>query len=171
MPDSREKRLLAVLAASAALAVLAVAVNLGMERLQAAESQSEKLRSGLARLGKELPSEAEAVSRVEVLKGDLAALRSRFYAAGEMNPYSFGTLVKDRLTSLGMTVVRYQVVEVQGRKDLEFSVTGSVRSLVLFLKDVSEADRDSSIPSLTVTVREGTGVADAVFRIGYETLD
>jgi hypothetical protein len=171
MPNRKERRLLALLTATAVLAAVAVSVSLGMERMQAARSQTEKLRAGVAGLEKALPSEAGTASRSEGLEADLAALKSRFYAAGDMNPYSFGTLVKDRLTALGMSVVRYQVVDVQDRKGLEFSVTGPVRSLVLFLRGVSDAPKYSSIPSLTVTVREGTDVVDAVFRIGYETLD
>ena len=171
MRARKEKRLLAVLAAAAALAFLAVGMSLGVERLRAAGMQAEKLRSGVSRLEKALPPEAEAASRVERLRTDLSGMKTLFYAPDAMSSYSFGTLVKNTLTSLGMTVIRYQVVEYQGRKDLEFSVTGSVRSLVLFLKGLSEAEKYSSIPSLTMTVREGTDIVDAVFRIGYETLD
>lgn len=171
MPSRRERRLLALLAGAVVVAAAAVAFGLGTERLRAAQAQAEKLRAGIAGLQKALPSEAGSASWMESRGAELSALRSRFYPPAEMNPYSFGALVKDRLTALGMGVVRYQVVEVQGRKDLEFSVTGPVRSLVLFLKGVSEAEKFSSIPSLTLTVREGTDVADAVFRIGYETLD
>jgi hypothetical protein len=171
MLNDRERRLLALLAATVAAAVLAVALGLGMERLRAARDQAEKLRAVISKLEAALPSGEEEASRVDGLEADLAAAKSRFYAPVEMSPYAFGTLVKNTLVSLGMTVIRYQVVDFEGRKDLEFSVSGPVRSLVLFLEGVSEAEKLSSIPSLAMTVREGTDVVDAVFRIGYETLD
>jgi hypothetical protein len=85
-----------------------------------------------------------------------------------MDPYSFGTGVRKKLASLGMHVVRYQVLEIKGRDTLEFSVSGPARALVLFLKEVSESKKYWSISLLKVSIHAGTAAVDAVLRIGYE---
>ncbi len=170
MPSDREKRLLWILGAAAAFSAFALAIGLGAERMAAARATSSRYEAEVAKLSRALPSEAEAVSLRDKLKARLAQGKSRFYAPGEMSPYGFGTLVRKKLAARGISVVRYQVVEIKGKSSIEFSVSGTAAALILFLKDVSESEKNWTVSSLTLTMREGTGTADAVFRIGYEIL-
>jgi hypothetical protein len=68
-------------------------------------------------------------------------------------------------------VLRYQVVEVKGAPYVEFTASGSARSFVIFLRDISDDGTAWTIPSMSLKIREGTDVADAAFRIGYATAD
>jgi hypothetical protein len=171
MLAKRERFLLAVLGGIVALCALVIAFMLGLERLNEPRRKAAQYESQIAKLSGSLPSEEEIALQRDALKAELADRTARFYKPDELNPYSFGTLITKKLSSHGITVVRYQVVEVSRRSFLEFTVSGAVRSLILFLKEVSESEKYWTIPSLTLTIREGTLTADAVFRIGYEVLD
>jgi hypothetical protein len=62
-------------------------------------------------------------------------------------------------------------MDLKDANSLEFSISGSIDSLVLFLKEVSESEKNWTVPSLTLTMRGESGQVDSVFRIGYEVLD
>jgi hypothetical protein len=171
MLAKREKILLIVLSVAAAAAAVSIILFLGSERIRTAQSRAAEYRKQIEKLSHSTPPEAEVVSLRDRLAAEYAAKKASFYSADEMNPYSFGTIIKKELTSRGITVVRYQVVESQGKSSLEFSVTGSVRSLILFLKQVSESDKFWTISSFSLSMREGTEIADSTFRIGYEVID
>ena len=111
MPSEREKRLLWMLGTVAAFSAFALAIGLGAERMAAARATTSKYEAEVAKLSRALPSEAEAVSLRDRLKAELGQGKSRFYAPGEMSPYSFGTLVRKKLAARGISVIRYQVVE------------------------------------------------------------
>lgn len=171
MLAKRERRLLVALGVVVALSLLTIALILGMERLGAARVKAAQYEAQIAKLSRSLPSESDISALRESLKKELDARKARFYSPDQMNPYSFGTLIKKELTSHGITVIRYQVIEIRGKSSLEFSVSGNVKSLILFLQDVSRSEKYWTISSLTLTMREGTERVDAVFRIGYEVLD
>jgi len=171
MPAKREKQLLVVLAAVICITALGIVISLGAERLKAARTDAAQFRDQIEKLERSIGSETQAKALRDRLHGELDVMKTRFYAPNEVNPYSFGTLIKKKLASLGMAVVRYQVIEVKGASILEFSVSGSLYSFVLFLKEVSESERYWTISSLAMTTREGAGGVDAVFRIGYEVRD
>jgi hypothetical protein len=171
MPSEREKRLLWMLGGAAAVCAFVVVIGLGAERMASAKTTSLKYEAEVAKLSRALPSEAEAVSLRDKLKAELERGKSRFYAPQEMSPFSFGTLVRKKLAARGISVVRYQVVEMKGKSSIEFSVSGTAAALILFLRDVSESEKYWTVSSLTLSMREGTGTADAVFRIEYEVLD
>jgi hypothetical protein len=169
MLAKREKLLLGILTAVISVAALGIVFSLGAERLRSAlvnvgqyREQNEKLRRSIG------SEEVDALSLRERLQGELAVMKTRFYGPGEMNPYSFGALIKKKLGSLGLAVVRYQVIEVKGVSSLEFSISGSINSIILLFKEVSESERYWTISSLALTMREDAVGADAVFRIGYE---
>jgi hypothetical protein len=167
----RKWQLLGILAAIGLLVVLGAAFSFGAERSRAARAKAAQYAVQNAELRHSIGSESRLVSLRDQLQGELGVMRSRFYAPNEMNPYSFGTLIRKKLASHGILVVRYQVIEVKGATGLEFSVLGSIASLVLFLKEVSESDHYWSVSSFSLTGREGTRDADASFRIGYEVRD
>jgi hypothetical protein len=171
MPSEREKRLLWMLGAAAAVCAFAMAIGLGAERMAAAKATSLKYEAEVAKLSRALPSETEAATLRDRLRAELENGKSKFYAPQEMSPFSFGTLVRKKLAARGISVVRYQVVEIKGKSSIEFSVSGTAAALILFLRDVSESEKYWTVSSLTFSIREGTGTADAIFRIGYEVLD
>jgi hypothetical protein len=168
MLAKREKLLLGILAAVISCTAMAIVFALGAERLQSARANVGQYREQNEKLRASIGSEADVLSLRERLQGELAVMKTRFYGPEEMNPYSFGALIKKKLGSLGLTVVRYQVIEVKRVTSLEFSISGSINSIILLLKEVSESDRYWTISFLAMTMREDTGGADAVFRIGYE---
>ncbi len=171
MPAKREWKFLRILAAIGLLVALGAAFTFGAERSRVARAKAAQYAVQNAALRHSIGSESRLVFLRGQLQGELDVMRSRFYAPNEMNPYSFGTLIRKKLASHGIVVVRYQVIEVKGATGLEFSVSGSIASLVLFLKEVSESDHHWSVSSFALTVREGTRDADASFRIGYEVRD
>ncbi len=171
MLAKRERLLLGVLIAVVATTVCGIVVALGTERLSAAQERAFRYEEQIKKLSQSLPAESDVNAQRDTLRAALETGKKRFYAAGEMNPYVFGTLVKKSLAAHDITVVRYQVVEQKGANSLEFSVSGNVRSFVMFLKEVSESPKYWTISSLTLNMREGTSTFTAAFRIGYETLD
>lgn len=171
MVAKREKQLLGILATVILLAALVIVFLQGAERLRAARANAPGYQAQNEKLQFASGSEAQATSLRDRLQGELDIMKNRFYAPNEMNPYSFGILIKKKLSSLGMTVVRYQVIELKGASSLEFFVSGSINSFILFLKEVSESDRFWTISSLSLIMRENTEGMDAVFRIGYEIRD
>ncbi len=170
MLAKREKTLLGILIGVVVLSGAGLGIQMGVERLTDARSKVAQYEAQIRKISQALPAEEDIVTRAAAMKAELADVTSRFYAPEDLNPYSFGTLIKKKLAGLGITVVRYQVVETGGKSFLEFSVTGSARSIVQFFKDVSEAGKYWTVPMLTLTMREGTEKADVVFRIGYEVL-
>ena len=168
MHAERRTRLLAVLSAVVIIGALGCLVMRGAERLKTAERNAGRLLAHNEMLRNSLGSEAQMRGLVDRLRGERDVIKARSYAPNEMNSYSFATLVKQRLGSHGMTVARYQVIETSGERTVEFSVSGPITSFVLFLEEVSRSDRSWAIPSLALNVKEGTGTADVVFRIGYE---
>ena len=164
----REKRLVVVLVAGVAAAVFATSIGISSARLTAAREKAALCRGQIARLQQSLSSQTELSSARERLTAEITRSRTLFYAPGEIDVYSFGTLVRKKLSARGMTVVRYQVTDLEGGSSLMLTVFGPIGSLVLFLEDVSESPRYWAITSLTLTMREGTATVDAVLRIGYE---
>ena len=171
MAGNAPRRLLVFLAGAVALSAAAVSFDLGFQRLRDVRAVTERWEAEVRRLQQPLPAEARIRVALDSLRKDLANRAAHFYAADEITPYSFGAAVKGRLSALGMTVVRYQVIDLKGKIYLEFSVTGSARALILFLRDVSRGQKYWSIPSLSLTMREGSDTVDVSFRIGYEIID
>ncbi len=168
MPGSTTNRLLALLGGAVLVAAAAVALDLGMERLSAAKGRIALHEGQLRALQRSLPSAIDQlVQQRDTLRADVQQRAARFYAKDETDPYAFGAVIRNELASLGIAVLRYQVIDVKGASYLEFSVSGSARSFVQFLRAVSQAPRAWTIPSMTLSVEEGSGVVNVDFRIGY----
>ena len=165
------RRLLMILLAAVFAAAFGIGLELTLERLSAARQKVARYESDIARLRLALAPEADLVMERDKLRAGIAARASRFFTVDSVTPYTFGELVKQKLASLSLKVLRYQVVELKGRSLLEFSVTGSAKGMVIFLHDVSHQDKYWSIPSLTITAHPGGGMVDMVFRTGYEMVD
>jgi hypothetical protein len=160
-----------VLAAAAALASSVVAAGEALGRLAAARADAARLEARVDRLREEAGDAAGAAAERDALRAEVAALAARRYDAGTMNPFAFATLVKARLSSLGVMVLRYQVVEGGANPGVEVEAAGSVGSLVAFLHAVCRDEARWVVPSLTLAVRPGDGSADAQLRIGYAVVD
>jgi hypothetical protein len=169
MLAKRERLLLYALGGVVAICAVVICLMLGFERLRLAGENASQYERMIERLSLTKQDEPEITALRDNLKDELARTKTRFYSPEEMNPFTFGTLVRKELLSLGITVVRYGNVE--GKRSLQFTVSGNVRSLLTFFKKVSESGKYWTISSLTLTMREGTETADAVFIIGYEIID
>jgi hypothetical protein len=171
MVDRKRRVLLLLLAAAAAIVASGIFVSEGAGRLTAARADAARYEARIAGLRGSLPTSAGGADAREALAEEIAARRARLYGPDEMNPWSFGALVKSTLSSLGVSVLRYQVVVVKGTPYVEFTANGSARAFVTFLRGVSDNGKAWIIPSMSLTLREGTDSADAVFRIGYATVE
>ncbi len=171
MVDKRQRVLLGLLGASIAIAACAIVLSYGLDRLADATASIDRYDDRIARLRQTAPDASITRESIDSLQKEIGELEARFYGPEEMNPYLFGTIVKQKLAARGMEVLRYQVIDVKGSTVLEFSVSGSIRSFLGFLRDVSQAEKIWTIPSMTCRVREGTERVDAVFRIRYAVID
>ena len=171
MLTAKSRRLLYVLVTTALLCGAAVSASLGLERLRAARSTAALYTEQIRVLAGSIPVESMLLSQREELDTRLERVRSRFYDSGEMNPYVFGSLIKQELTDLGLEIARYQVVQMQGQDFLEFTLSGPTVAVVDFLQTVFESERYWTIPTLTINVRKGSEAVDAVFQVGYEEHD
>jgi hypothetical protein len=167
MLAKREKILLLALGAVIALCAVVICIVLGSERLNAAAGKISQYEAQIGKLSGSMPSLTEITALRDQAKTELERKKARFYAPGEISLYDFGLLMKKRLVALGMSVARTEFIE----DSVQFSVTGSIRSLVLFLKEVSASEKYWTLSSLTLRMREGTETVDAVFRMGYEVID
>ena len=87
-----------------------------------------------------------------------------------MDPYRFGIIIRDLLLRDGLAISRYQTQEVMGKNLLEFAVSGNAMSLARFLQRVSDSPKQWSMPFVSISAGE-RGKVQAVFRIGYESID
>ena len=171
MLASSTRRLVVILCGVLLVSAVAIVLDLCFESLGAAR-ESIALHDGqIRRLQQSLPPMDRIVQERDALKKEVESRSSRFYSRGETDPYAFGAVVRRKLASLGITVLRYQVVEVKGASYLDFTVSGTARAFVLFLRDVSQASRVWTIPSLTLSLPEASGTVNVDFRIGYAAGD
>jgi hypothetical protein len=169
MLAKRERVLLYALGGVAAVCAVAVCLALGLERLRSARENASRYGQMIDKLSQGTPAESDITALRDSLKEELDRTRARFYSPEEMNPFTFGALVRKELLSLGINVIRYGGAE--GKNSLQFTVYGNIRSLAAFFKKVSESGKYWTISSLTLTMREGTETVDAMFMIGYEVID
>jgi hypothetical protein len=171
MLHRRERRVLSLCGAVSAASILVFLVNFELGKLNEVHARSRQQYAQIVKLRGSIRSESMLLSEQNRREGEVEAARKGFYAQGEMNLYAFGTLIKNKLAARGLRVIRYQIMDLKDANSLEFSISGSIDSLVLFLKEVSESEKYWTVPSLTLTMRGESGQVDSVFRIGYEVLD
>ncbi len=169
--SKREKILLGILGASAALALLTMGLVFGLDRISTAQKRAAQYQEQIRRLSQSMPPETEVAALRDRLQTELAKRKARFYTPDQMNTYAFGTIIKKELTSRGIRVIRYQVVESKGKSSLEFAVSGSIRALIQFFKQVSESDKFWTISSLSLSMKDAYDSAEATFRVGYEVIE
>lgn len=162
--------MLAALGAVVLLVAGGIGVSIGLQKLSDARQKILVYETHVIQQAASLPAEKDVTAQRDALKVQLQDLTKRFYNPGEMDPYQFGDIIKKRLAADGIKVTNYQVITESGKTTLEFSVTGSANSLVLFLKEISEAEKIWNMATFTLTLKEKSLTADAVFRIGYEVI-
>ncbi len=163
----RTRVLLLLLGVTAALTTAGVAAGEALGRLAEARAEAVRLEARLGRLREEVARAAGVAAERDAVRAEVAARGARRYGAGTMNPYAFATLAKARLSSLGVSVLRYQVVEGGTHPSVDFTATGSVRSFVAFLRGIAEDGKLWIVPSLEIEIHSTGGSADARLRIGY----
>ncbi len=171
MADRRTTVLLSLLVVAVVVVAAGIAVSWGLERLADARLAASVAEQRIARIRRSLPSAADVNGARAALRAEIDAAFSRFYSPDEMNPYLFGTIVKQKLSGLGIHVQRYQVIDVKGTSYVEYSATGSARSFVTFLRDVSSSAKLWTIPAMSLTFHEGSDTVEAVVRVGYAVVE
>lgn len=119
---------------------------------------------------KTMPDRPGLQEEEEQLLREINALQNKFYNDTEMDPYKFGILVRDLLSSRNLNIRKYQTIETKDVFLLEFSVTGDALNLAEFLEQVSYADKYWSMNTLTINANKINGRVQAVFQITYETI-
>lgn len=169
MLSRRERLLLSVLAWVLIAAAAGVGFSLQLERRSDALRGSRRLSGQLEELDRRSADPQSLALRKLELTRALEREESRRYTAGEMDPYRFGLLIRDLLLQEGLEIRRYQTQEAKGGNLLEFAVSGSALGLACFLEKVLESRKLWTVPFLSISAGEG-GKAQAVFRIGYESI-
>jgi len=167
----RERVLLNVLlwvVAAVALGFLSAAI---LEKRAGLRGKIEQLERQIPQFGARASGEAQLHARRDRLEAELAAESGYYYESGQIDPYRFGIRVRDLLVANRLEIKRFQTLEVGKRILLEFSVAGSAQDVMKFLEAVSKSNKLWAMPFLSINARGQTGVVDAVFRIGYETLE
>ena len=169
--SGRLTRLLGALAAALALAAAGLLLDAAVSRIGTARSRIASREEAIALLCRARPPVAELTASRDAARADAAALRSRFYRAGEISPYAFGAAVKALLAGSGLSVERYEVAPIGGRTMAKFSASGAIADVLRFLRGVEDQGKLWSIDSLSIDLRPGSGIADLTVRIGYEIDD
>jgi len=167
----REKLLLNLLAWVVAAVVLGFLGAAELEKRAGLREKITQLEKQIPQYGAHLSGEELLEARRQSLERELEAERSHYYEPGRMDPYRFGTLVREALVANRLRIERYQTLEAGKRMLLEFSVAGSALDLMRFLEAVSASEKYWSMPFLSINARQAGGAVEAVFRIGYETLE
>jgi len=169
---SRERTILIwILIIAVSLSAVSVFVFIGLERYSLATERVEKYENQIRLIAQELLSEKTLLERREMLLESVKEEKRYFYTQAEMDPYAFGILVKDILTSLKLDLTRYQTIESGKGAFLEFNLSGDVLNVIEFLRKVSDSQKYWSVPYLVVKMRPGGNSSDVVLRIGYEVVD
>lgn len=170
MLNKRERLLLNVLVWVAIAAVFGVFTFFeGMKRIELRE-RIALIEEQMRRLQVKLPSRAELSETKKHLQVELKGLQSRFYLEEQMDPYQFGSVIRELLVHEGLSIKRYQTLEVGEDTLLEFSVSGDALGFFRFLEKISRSEKFWSVPFVSINARGGAGRIDSVVRIGYETI-
>jgi hypothetical protein len=170
MLNKREVLLLHVLVWVVGAAAAGIGFYLQLERRAEARQKIGALAEQIDRLGDRAADQDTLARRKLELSRALERGQERYYTGQEMDPYRFGTIIRDLLLHDGLAISRYQTQEVMGENLLEFAVSGSALGLARFLQRVSESPKQWSIPFVSISAGE-RGRIQAVFRIGYESID
>jgi hypothetical protein len=162
--------LLKIFAGVLALSLVMIGGSLLFERLGYLEGKIREYRSLIEKLEGRFPDKGVLEKENARLEQEAEELKARFYRQGETDPYRLGMVLQKRIESHGLTVKRFQTVEVESRIFLDFSLQGDGVGLFRFLRWISEGEKILSLPSLTVRAGEG-GKVEAELRIGYEIFD
>ena len=125
----------------------------------------------IQQLQQTMPDAASLEKENELLLSEIDGLQNKFYRDTEIDPYKFGILVRDLLSSEKLSISKYQTIETKEAFLLEFNVTGDALDFAKFLEQVSLADKYWSINTLTINADKINGRVQAVFQITYETIN
>jgi len=170
MLSKRETLLLHVLIGVVVAAAAGVGFYLQLERRADALQKTGLLREQVGKFAARVADEDALSRQRQELARSLEREKERYYAAQEMDPYRFGIIIRELLLRDGLAISRYQTQEVMGQNLLEFAISGSALGLARFLQRVSESTKRWSVPFLSISAGE-RGRVQAVFRIGYESID
>jgi restriction endonuclease Mrr len=170
MLSRRETLLLHALVWAVVAAAAGIGFYLQLERRAEARQKTSALREQVGKFAGRASDQQALSRRKEQLARELELDQARYYTAQEMDPYRFGIIIRDLLRRDGLEISRYQTQEATGESLLEFAVSGDALGLTRFLQRVSQSPKRWSVPFLSITAGR-RGRVQAVFRIGYESID
>lgn len=155
--------------------IIAAAVGTGgyliRERHRDLQSRIRAIEEQLDRFQRKPLGKEELLLERERLLQEIGREASRFYRVDEIDPYRFANTVRELLSQNGLTIRRYQTIEISTGTLLEFSVEGDSLRFFSFLAAVADSPKYWSIPTVSLsTLADGQRIS-AVFRITYETIE
>ena len=169
--NKREKIFLRVLLLVVIIACAGIYYYLKVERLRTLQEQIQLAEQQIKTISLKTPDEDQIVKQKNLLYEELKKEKEKLYSSSEIDPYQFSITIRKLLSSNGLTIKKYQTIEVKENSYLEFSISGDALGFAEFLKSVFSSNKYWYIPFLSVDARKGDGSINAVFRITYETMN
>jgi len=160
--------LLALLGATALCAALGSFLYVQLDRIRVMDEQAAILRRQYIKLPADARTgQAGLEQRITELGQAESEELARYYSAGEMDLYRFGSTVNAMLARRGITVERVRTVTGASAPVLELSVRGSSLALMRFLSDVAARPKYWTIPYLHVQASSGSRTVTCEMQAGY----
>lgn len=118
-----------------------------------------------------MPNKEKLLVKNDFLSRELKREKERYYFREDMDTYQFSILIRKLLFSRGLSIKKYQTIEVKDNTFLEFSISGDSLEFTKFLINVSNSSKYWHIPYIYIDARKGDGRVNVVFRITYETIN
>ena len=169
--SKREKLLINLLILICIISGAGLLYYLMIDRIIDLNNSINLLKQQIQQITLTMPDESDLKVKKDLLRMGIDELEDRYYQKNEMDPYTFGILIKDLITSKGLDISKYQTIEAKDSIQLEFSVSGNALDFSEFLESVSLSDKYWSIPYLTMNANDRNGRIQSVFRITYGMID
>ncbi len=95
---------------------------------------------------------------------------SRYYSQDDSDIYVFGIMVRKIILKNNLEIKKYHTFVENSREMIEFSVTGDIISIIMFIKEIYENEKYIDINYLRLKRSTLKNHGELIFRISYETL-
>ena len=169
--SKRERVLLYILAWVVIVVAFGIYFYFKTEEMASLQQKTDMLERQMQKVTVKSPDSEDLQVRKDTLVNQIQIEKEKYYHRDDIDPYQFSIVIRNLLSTNGLTIKKYQTIELTDYTSLEFSIAGGVLELIEFLKAVSYADKHWNMSFLTLDARKGDGTVDTIFRINYETLD